>query len=130
MRGGRREMPFNLSRIGQLLRETREKRGLTCDDVSEALFIKKRVIGAIEAGDWNGLPHPVYVKGYVTQYAAFLSVLDLLEKEVASREDESLLQGPGKSTRKEGILRGWKIRKKLAQTSHPLNAPWSVIDQM
>jgi hypothetical protein len=29
----RMEMPFNLCRIGQLLRETREKRGMTFDDL-------------------------------------------------------------------------------------------------
>ena len=124
-------MPFSLCRIGQLLRETREKRGLTFDDVSNALFIKEEAIKAIEAGDWDNLPHPVYVKGYVTQYAAFLNILDLLKSEVASREDESLVQArQGVSKRMEGILRGWKFRKKKAQTSHPLNAPWSVIDQL
>ena len=81
--------------------------------MSNALFIRTPVIGAIEAGDWDNLPHPVYVKGYVTQYAAFLNILDLLESET-SREDGSLVQGPGLSTRKEGILRGWKFRKKRA----------------
>ncbi|MGD0488174.1 MAG: helix-turn-helix transcriptional regulator [Syntrophorhabdales bacterium] len=86
-------MPFNLCRIGQLLRETRERRGLTFDEVSNALFIKKRFIGAIEMGDWDNLPHPVYVKGYVTLYASFLDILDLLKGEVASREDRSPVQG-------------------------------------
>ena len=70
-------MPFDLCRIGQVLRETREEKGLSFEEVSEALFIRKRVIGAIEAGDWDNLPHPVYVKGYVTQYAALLKIADL-----------------------------------------------------
>ena len=122
-------MPFDLCRIGQLLRETREKRGLTFDDVSNALFIKEEAIKAIEAGDWDNLPHPVYVKGYVTQYAAFLHMLDLLK--AASREDESPVQEPeGTSKRKRRILRGWKLRKKEAQESRPPNVPWSVIDQL
>ena len=82
-------MAFNLTKIGQLLRETRESKGLTFNIVSEALFIRKRVIGAIEAGDWDNLPHPVYVKGYVTQYAALLDIADRLRGEVASAEDES-----------------------------------------
>ena len=90
----RMEMPFNLCRIGQLLRETREKRGITLNEASNALFIRKRVIGAIEAGDWDNLPHPVYVKGYVKQYAVFLNMLDLLESEAASGEDEAPVQGP------------------------------------
>jgi cytoskeleton protein RodZ len=89
---GEREMPFNLSIIGQLLRETREKRGVTFDEVSNALFIGKRVVQAIEAGDWDNLPHPVYVKGYVTQYAIFLNILDHLRSEAPSREDKPPVQ--------------------------------------
>ena len=124
-------MHLNLCKIGQLLRETRERRGLTFDEVSNALFIRKRVIGAIEAGDWDNLPHPVYVKGYVTHYAALLNILDLLEGEVASREDESPVRGPEVVRKgREGILRGWKFRKGKTQASYPLNAPWSVIDQL
>ena len=69
-------------------------RGITFDEASNALFIRKRVIGAIEAGDWDNLPHPVYVKGYVKQYAVFLNILDLLESEAASGEDEAPVQGP------------------------------------
>ena len=87
-------MPFSLCRIGQLLRETREERGLTFDTSSNALFIRKRVVEAIEAGDWDNLPHPVYVKGYVTHYAAFLNILGLLQSEVASGENGSHVRGP------------------------------------
>jgi cytoskeleton protein RodZ len=77
-----------------LLRETREKRGLTFADVSNALFIRKRVVEAIEAGDWDNLPHPVYVKGYATQYATFLNIVDLLASDAASKEEESPVQEP------------------------------------
>jgi cytoskeletal protein RodZ len=69
-------------------------RGITFDEASNALFIRKRVIGAIGAGDWDNLPHPVYVKGYVRQHAIFLNMLDLLKSEAASGEDESPVQGP------------------------------------
>jgi cytoskeletal protein RodZ len=81
-------MALDLCKIGQLLRETREKKGLTFEEVSNALFIRKRVVGAIEAGDWDNLPHPVYVKGYVTHYATFLDIPGLLRDEVASTESE------------------------------------------
>jgi cytoskeleton protein RodZ len=124
-------MPFDLCIIGQLLRETREKKGLTFEEVSNALFVRKRVIGAIEAGDWDNLPHPVYVKGYVTQYATLLSILDLIESEVTSAGNELPVQRQeGVRKRKEGILKRWQFRKRRAQESQPLNAPWSVIDQL
>ena len=69
-------MPFDLDKIGQLLKAAREEKGLTLEDVSRALFLRKSIIGAVESGDWQRLPHDVYVKGYATQYASFLNVLD------------------------------------------------------
>jgi len=124
-------MPFDLCRIGQLLREAREKRGVTFEEVSNALFIRKRVVGAIEAGDWKSLPHPVYVKGYVTQYATFLEIADLLEREVAEGEDDSLAGGPdGAGKKRKWILKGWGLRKRKTQAIPAVSAPWSVIDQL
>ena len=86
--GKRREIPFDLHKIGQMLKDTREEKGLTLDEVSTALFIKKRVIGAIESGDWDSLPYPVYVKGYINQYAALLHITDLLTAEMISPENQ------------------------------------------
>ena len=113
------------------MRETRERKGITFDEVSNALFVKTQSIEAIEAGDWDNLPPPVYVKGYVTQYATFLDIADLLEREVTEREDDSLAGGPdGAGNKKKGVLRGWGLRKKKAQAVPAVSAPWSVIDQL
>lgn len=65
---------FDLRRLGGILREARESKGLTPSDVAEFLFVKKSTVCSIEAGDWGALPHPVYVKGYVKSYAAYLGV--------------------------------------------------------
>jgi cytoskeleton protein RodZ len=67
-------MSIDLGKIGLLLRETRIRKGLTLVQVSDALFLRKSVIEAIESGDWNSLPHVVYVKGYVKEYSAFLGI--------------------------------------------------------
>jgi cytoskeletal protein RodZ len=79
-------MPFDLDKIGQLLKATRVEKGLTLEDVGRALFIRKSTIEAIESGDWQQLPHVVYVKGYITQYASFLNVLDLVKPELTPKE--------------------------------------------
>ena len=113
-------MAFDLCRIGQLLRETREKKGLTFDEVSNTLFIRKQAIGAIEAGDWDHLPHPVYVKGYVTQYATFLNILDLLKSEVASRENESPAEGRRHKQKKERALPRLEVGEKGGAGRSPL----------
>jgi len=67
---------FDLPVIGGLLREAREGKGLTVEDVSKALFLRKSIILALESATWDKLPHSVYVKGYVTQYALYLKVHD------------------------------------------------------
>lgn len=121
---GRREMPFDLSRIGHSLRETREKRGLTFDEVSDALFIRKGAIRAIEEGDWSNLPHPVYVKGYVTHYATFLKIANPFENGMVSREDE--LAPEDASKRKNGILKVWRFGRN-GQAKTPA---WSAVDQL
>ena len=78
-------MPFDLDKIGDLLKAAREEKGLTREEVARALFIGKSTIGAIESGDWQNLPHLVYVKGYITQYASFLNVREIVKAEVALR---------------------------------------------
>jgi cytoskeleton protein RodZ len=75
--------PFDLHKIGQLLKNSREEKGITVADVAKGLFITKRIIGAIESGDWDDLPPPVYVKAFVTQYAALLHIADAVEAELA-----------------------------------------------
>lgn len=107
-------MPFDLYRIGQLLKSVREEKRLTFDDVSNVLFIRKRIIEAIESGNWSILPHPVYVKGYVTQYAAFLGILDRVEAESfpkdsgLPREDRSSVSIPDRKAQS-----GWESRKRI-----------------
>ena len=112
-------MPFDLCKIGQMLKDSREERGLTFEEVSSALFIRKRVIGAIESGDWGSLPHPVYVKGYVSQYAALLNIADRLEAELMATETEPPLEMPVAqlAPRKDVAPKGWGAKKKLAAAS-------------
>ncbi|MGD0232561.1 MAG: RodZ domain-containing protein [Syntrophorhabdales bacterium] len=108
-------MPFDLCKIGQLLKYTREEKGLTLDKVSNVLLIKKRLIAAIESGDWDSLPPPVYVKGYVNQYAALLDIVDLLEAEENQPSPEG--QRVVTTARKEGAPKWWTPKNKLIAAS-------------
>ncbi len=112
-------MPFDLRKIGQMLKNAREEKGLTFDEVANALFIKKRVVVAIESGDWDSLPYPVYVKGYVNQYAALLHVTDLLQAEIISSENQpsSEVQGVAAAAKHEGAPKGWRPKKQVIAAS-------------
>jgi cytoskeletal protein RodZ len=82
-------MPLDLVRTGEILRTAREDKGLSTQEVAEALFIRRRIIEAIEAGQRDNLPHEVYVRGYVTQYAAFLGIRDRIRAEMTSVQVEA-----------------------------------------
>ncbi len=105
-------MPFDLRNIGELLKDTREEKGLTLDQVSNALFIKKRVIVAIESGDWASLPYPVYVKGYVNQYATLLDIAGPVEAGMISPEKQPSpeLQGVAAALKTEGARKRWALK--------------------
>ena len=84
---GNGRVPFDLCKIGGLLKSAREKKGLTHEEISGVLLIRKKIVNAIEAGDWMGLPPVVYVRGYVMQYASFLDILDLVRQELSFGEE-------------------------------------------
>ena len=79
-------MPIDLEKLGSFLKEKREDKGLSLYDISNSLCVRKSLIDAIERGNWTVLPHEVYVRGYLREYAHLLNVyeeisLDLIREE-------------------------------------------------
>lgn len=70
------------SAVGGLLRATRMRHGLSLDDVSAALRIRRDYLDAIEHGRAEALPAPAYAIGFVRSYAA---ALGLDQEEIARR---------------------------------------------
>lgn len=65
---------MSLTELGELLREERERQGLTHDDVMRRTKISRRTLEALEGGDPERLPHPVYVRGFIKAYADLLGL--------------------------------------------------------
>ena len=59
---------------GQTIRNLREQRGLTIDDVVRATKIRPAILVAIEEHDFAVLPTRVYLRGFMTQIARVLRV--------------------------------------------------------
>jgi len=59
---------------GEMLRTARQARELTIDQVASALRLPPRQIKALEEEDFNVLPEPTYVCGYIRAYAKFLQL--------------------------------------------------------
>lgn len=71
------------AQLGLLLRKAREARGLSIDDVVQALKFSRRQVEALEASNLAALPGSVFVRGSIRSYARFLRIdpeplLDLL----------------------------------------------------
>lgn len=60
--------------IGEALRSTRERRGLSIAEVAQDTRISARFLEALEAEQFDELPAPVYVRGFIRSYASYLKI--------------------------------------------------------
>lgn len=82
-----------MKRTGQLLKETREKRGVTLNEVSHVTKINIKTLEAIEQGTTDSLPQKAFIRGFVQTYAKYLGlnvseVLDLFQEEMGQTKPE------------------------------------------
>lgn len=63
-----------MSSVSQTLRQTREAKGITLEEVAQRTYIKLPYLVALEEGDIAKLPAPVYIHGYIRQYAKLLGL--------------------------------------------------------
>ena len=60
--------------IGQKLKETREARDLTQQDVCDSLNLLVRVVDDMETENWTRLPPAAFTRGYLRSYAKLLGI--------------------------------------------------------
>ncbi len=63
-----------MTKLGSLLREAREAKGLSLQDVEEATRIRLTYLSAFESGEYDELPPLVYARGLLRTYALFLGL--------------------------------------------------------
>lgn len=63
-----------MSRLGDTLRERRTQLGVSLEAAERATRIRATLLKALEEGDWDRLPNPGYVRGYISSYARFLEL--------------------------------------------------------
>ncbi len=59
---------------GMQLARVREKKGYSQEYVAGKLHLRVRVIDLLEADDYDQMPEPVFIKGYLRAYAKLLDV--------------------------------------------------------
>lgn len=60
--------------VGELLRDEREKKGLSIKEIENAISIRTIYINAIEEGNYKLVPGEVYLKGFIRNYANYLGL--------------------------------------------------------
>ncbi|MCL1630827.1 helix-turn-helix domain-containing protein [Sporolactobacillus sp. CPB3-1] len=63
-----------MSELGQVLKETREQKKLSLDDLQRETKIQKRYLKAIEEGDYSQLPGEFYTRAFIKNYAETLGL--------------------------------------------------------
>ena len=59
---------------GQALQAARKARRLSVAEVADRLKLSSAALSALEADDWDRLPAPVFVRGYVRAYARLMEL--------------------------------------------------------
>ena len=67
-----------LLNVGVYLQGIRKEQGKAIDEVANQIFIRPALVQAIEDGNWDALPEPIFVQGFIRRYADHLG-LDGLE---------------------------------------------------
>jgi cytoskeleton protein RodZ len=71
---GLSERAASLNSIGEQLRQAREAKGLSIQDVEQATHIRRAFLLAIEEERFEDLPEPTYARGFVRQYAQLVGL--------------------------------------------------------
>jgi cytoskeletal protein RodZ len=89
------------SHFGILLRQAREKRSISLNEVAERTKVPKGALQLIEAGKIEELPADVFVRGFIKSYARSVGIADseplgLFEQALAARRraEEALAATP------------------------------------
>ena len=81
--------------VGEILKKRREELGQDLREISNILRIKHDYLRAIEEGAFEKLPEPVYVKGYIREYADHLQIdpeiaLNAYVQQVSPKENREI----------------------------------------
>lgn len=88
-----------MATLGEMLREQRDRLGLSIQQAEEATRIRGKLLRALEDDDYEHLPNPGYVKGYVWSYAKFLELdptdaVDRYRRQIGSMHTHEISLNP------------------------------------
>ena len=91
-----------LQEIGELLRQARVEQGLSCDQLAQSLKMGSEQLQALENGDLERLPEPVFIKAMTRRVASKLS----LDSDSLITRLQDVLPAPKTANNLSGSLTG------------------------
>ncbi len=84
-----------VSKVGNLLKEMRQRKGLKIADIAKKLCIRRCYLEAIEESNYKEIPDFPYGIGFIRSYADFLglnssNIIELYKEETNSRQDKDI----------------------------------------
>ncbi|MFW5792516.1 MAG: helix-turn-helix domain-containing protein [Desulfohalobiaceae bacterium] len=89
---------MDMKQLGSLLRSERESKGIPLEELIRKTKISRSNLEAIEEGDIDRMPHPVYAKGFIKNYIQMLDIdvddlREVLERNCPTEDCGPLLEG-------------------------------------
>jgi cytoskeleton protein RodZ len=100
---------------GELLRRARREKGMAAEEVILNMGITQTVLSALENDEYERLPAPLYVKGYIRRYCSILGIPD---NEVLTSFDDLL--------REQGIQQG-ELKLRLMGAPEKKFGQWKLV---
>ncbi|MEJ2619778.1 MAG: DUF4115 domain-containing protein [Candidatus Thiodiazotropha sp.] len=97
-----KEQPTAQQGPGSLLKKARERHGFSAASVAAQLHLQIDIVNALERDDYDSLPGPVFVQGYLRNYARLLGlredvVVAAYQRQCPEDDEPSLLNTPQRS---------------------------------
>lgn len=94
-----------MSKLGQFLKNEREKKGLSLHEIGLSLKINPKILSALEDGQKDALPAKTFLRGFVKSYAQYLRLstdeaLRLFNEEYGTKPEDNrppIAGGPGET---------------------------------
>jgi cytoskeletal protein RodZ len=95
--------------LGEFLRQERERRGITIEQVASATKVGVRTLHSLEADHFAELPAKPFIRGFVTSYCRFIG---LDPKEILARFDDFMSYKANERPNRETGHSGYAFEKK------------------
>ena len=110
-------MTDNPTTLGEFLRQERERRGITIEQVASATKISVRLLHLMEADQYAEMPAKPFIRGFVTSYTRFIG---LDSKEILTRYDSFIAAKVGERPTRDSGHSGYAFEKREGEQSRTM----------